>query len=242
LRVQLERIEDKVNDTLLLLVVVGAGVSVSLAFWLSGGKTLTSAFPVTLLILTVVLSFIGALRALNLVRVRSNYLLGLSGERFVAEELSKLVLGGCHVFHDFPGGSGWNIDHILVAESGVFAIETKTRRKGKTNWGKRDYIVEFDGKELHYPHTTDSYGLEQAKANAQSLSRLLSQATGQKIWVEPILVLPGWMVNRRAEGEVKVINPKEIARLVLTDHKVLSDSSIKQICSYLDQKCRDVEF
>lgn len=50
---------------------------------------------------------------------RANYALGYYGERTVGEELNQLLREGCYVFHDFPADPNWNIDHIIVAPSGV---------------------------------------------------------------------------------------------------------------------------
>ena len=70
-----------------------------------------------------------------------DYSLGLMGERAVGEELNLLMAEGCRVFHDYPGGPNWNIDHVVVAPSGVYGIETKMRRKSRAPKGKKDQEV-----------------------------------------------------------------------------------------------------
>jgi hypothetical protein len=163
----------------------------------------------------------------------------------VGEELNQLLRDGCNVFHDFPADPKWNIDHIIVAPSGVYVVETKTRRKRKAQKGKPDHVITFDGDTLTFPHDECSrYGLDQARANAKWLSGYLGSATGlEKVWVEPILTFPGWMINRRiAAASVQVLNPKEISDFVLTRPARLTAQSIKQILHQLDQKCRDVEY
>ena len=54
--------------------------------------------------------------------------LGLDCERSVGQELNQLMLDGCRVFHDVQADN-FNIDHVVIAENGVFAIETKGRSK-----------------------------------------------------------------------------------------------------------------
>lgn len=61
----------------------------------------------------------------------SDYKLGLMGERAAGEELNRLMLDGFHVYHDFKKDHGGNIDHVVVAPSGVYCVETKCRRKKK---------------------------------------------------------------------------------------------------------------
>jgi hypothetical protein len=56
---------------------------------------------------------------------------GAVGEERLAERLDKLIASGCWVFHDrqMPGSSA-NIDHLVVASSGVWAIDAK-KYKGR---------------------------------------------------------------------------------------------------------------
>jgi len=64
----------------------------------------------------------------SLARERADYRLGFDGERFVGEELSRLIAFGYEIYHDVPF-DGFNIDHVLVEPSGVYASETKTHCK-----------------------------------------------------------------------------------------------------------------
>lgn len=86
---------------------------------------------------------------------------------------------GCHVFHDVPMEPYGNLDHVIVAPSGVYAVETKTRRKRKAPPGKRDHEVLFDGKRLEYPQGTETQSLEQARQQADRLRALLGKAVGE---------------------------------------------------------------
>ena len=164
----------------------------------------------------------------------------------MGEELNKLMLDGCLVFHDVPGDGEWNVDHVVVAPSGVYAIETKTRRKGKCPKGKRDYEVIYDGRTLEYTHCRDSHGLDQVRANAKWLSRHLSNALAEEVKVMPILTLPGWLVTNRVHvgGDgPQVLNHKQIRSVIVDGREpVIDDKRLKQIGYQLELKCRDVEF
>lgn len=174
---------------------------------------------------------------------RSNYDLGLSGEKAVAEELNRLMSHGCFVFHDFPADPAWNIDHIVVAPSGLFAVETKTRRKRKSPPQTKEHQVIFDGQSLHFPNGRDFRCVFQTESNARWLSQYLSKALGASFAVTPILTLPGWWIDRKGKGAVNVLAPKEIRKLILSGGRpALSAQEIKRIVDHLDQRCRDVEF
>lgn len=194
-------------------------------FWSCGG------------ILTVLASY----WLVILLRKRFDYRLGFIGEQAVGEEVNKLMLDGCFVFHDFPG-NGWNIDHVVVAPSGVFAIETKTYRKRK-HLSKDSHKVVFDGKALILPGRQPRVAeLRQTKLNAESLAKFLRDSTGQAVAVQGILVFPGWFVERKGRGEVYVVNHREIRDCIVDTRPPKLDRERMQQCVFqIEQKCRSID-
>ena len=161
------------------------------------------------------------------------YRLGFEGERAVGQEINQALSFGCKVYHDVLF-DGYNIDHVIVAPSGIFAIETKTRRKGRD---RNSHRVKYDGQKLIFPEWEDDRAVEQAQRNAKSLAVWLSKAVGESIWVEPILTLPGWLVDRIAKGKVHVLNPKEIVGFVSRNSQSnLSIQLIQRISHQLEQR------
>jgi len=138
-----------------------------------------------------------------------NYSLGFAGERAVGEELNRLMLDGCQVFHDLPLESLGNVDHVVVAPHAVFAVETKAKRKRRpAAAGQETHKVIFNGRELIYPQGTDRDALDQVRRNAQALAERLSRLTAGPVVVRPVLVLPGWWVERTGKSDVTVVNDK----------------------------------
>lgn len=176
---------------------------------------------------------------------RRNYLLGYLGERAVAEELEPLQREGYHVFHDLPVGKvdgSFNLDHIVVGPTGLFAIETKTRRKGRAREGFEDHKVFYDGRQLIWPWAEDIHGLKQAQNEADWLTKWVKQMTGIEIAAKPILALPGWWVETRALGPVSVQNPKNLPSNIRgKGTRILDATQIDLIARQLDVRCRDVE-
>lgn len=105
-------------------------------------------------------------RAFRAGRKLRSMLLGLEGEVAVGQELNQLLAHGFRVYHDFPADD-FNIDHIVIGPTGVFAVETKPRPKPDTGNGKQDARVEFDGKRLMFPGWTETRPLEQAQNQAR---------------------------------------------------------------------------
>jgi hypothetical protein len=156
----------------------------------------------------------------------------------VGEELTRLVGEGFEVFHDLPFGN-FNIDHVLVGPAGVFAVETKTHRKPVSKSGGTGYRVEFDGSSLLWPWGTKDKEVNQAANGARKLGQWLSGVVGEKVGVDPILTLPGWMVNRKAQNAtVQVLNPKEILKFCSSQRERLDANLIRRICYQLEEKCK----
>ena len=168
---------------------------------------------------------------------------GLLGEQAVGETLAALRADGCHVFHDLVQENGersFNIDHIVVGPQGVFAIETKYRRKQPAK-GRTAHEVEVHAHTLQFPTYLDRESIPQAERHAQWLATFLKGATAEAVKVQPILALPGWFIHLRERNGVPVLNEKGIAKFVRQSPPVLSDGQIKRIVYQLDQRCRDVE-
>jgi hypothetical protein len=162
------------------------------------------------------------------------------GERVVGETLNQLLAMGVRVFHDVPF-DGFNIDHVLVGKSGVYAVETKTRRKPKLEKGRRAEVV-YDGTSLHFPNGSDEKALEQARLNARALSKWLTESTGETVLVKAILTFPGWWIERKAAGDVCVVNPDEIEKYLSgAEDEMLDEGMRRRIVFQLMEKCKMAE-
>lgn len=168
-----------------------------------------------------------------------DYRLGFTGERVVGEELNQLLSQGFRVFHDVPF-DGFNLDHVVVGPPGVYCIETKARRKPADLKGSDKAAVTFDGEKLIYPKGNwDTKALDQARRNARTLEKWLTDACGERIVAHAILTLPGWFVTRRAVSDVNVLNPQEIKNSFpdRPKHPLLPDQ-IQRLAHQLTTRCR----
>ncbi|MDD4623345.1 MAG: nuclease-related domain-containing protein [Kiritimatiellae bacterium] len=92
---------------------------------------------------------------------------GARGEEAVAALLADLS-DGYHVFHDFDL-SGCSVDHVVVGDNGVFAVETKC-------WAGKVELI--DGELLVDGARPDRSPLSQVRAAAFSLESFLSERMG----------------------------------------------------------------
>ena len=233
LRIELEKLSAKIDEW---LVLISAGpVVLALVFAVGGRPTLIG---LAVFFLTVAILALVAHRALQpLIRRRRDYLLGYHGERYVAEELNLLMADGFDVFHDVPFAK-FNYDHVLLGPTGLFVVETKTKRKPVIE-GEAKFEVDFDGEALNFPHGRDLEGPAQARLNRETVSKWISSATADRIRAEAILTVPGWWVTRTLKSDLFVLNPKEIRQLVINHcaSPLLADV-IQRARHQLEEKCR----
>ncbi len=197
------------------------------------------ASPLIFVILTIgCLTYCG-FRLSTAYRQRHKEQLGLDCERSVGQELNQLMLDGCMVFHDVQA-ENFNIDHVVVSENGIFAIETKGRSKPDRGRGQEDVRVTYDGQTLHFPTWHEREPIEQAKRQAAWLSDWLSKAVGEHVNTRPVLALPGWFVERKSK-DFLIYNGKNPQYLMkITDGTSLSPEMIKRVAHQIDQRCRNV--
>ena len=178
-------------------------------------------------------------KLIQIAKTRLKYRLGLEAEMAAGQELNQLLRSGYWVFHDLPA-ENFNIDHVVVGSNGVFALETKGRAKpGKDV--KDAWKVKYDGERLLFPGWTETKPLAQAERQAKWLQQWLSSAVGEPVGVRPVLVLPGWWVERTSPKGMPVINAKNPEKLFRSLGKTqLSDKLVQQIVHQLDQRCRNV--
>lgn len=196
--------------------------------------------PWTYVIIALAYIIFFAYRLNRAIRQRHNEQLGLDCERAVGQELNHLMMDGCRVFHDFMADN-FNIDHIVIGENGVFAIETKGRAKPNRGKGQEDVKVTYDGQSLQFPTWREQAPIEQAKRQALWLSSWLSKAVGESVSVKQALALPGWFIERKMPDLI-IFNGKNPQFLIkMRTDSPLSPEMVQRISHQIEQKCRDVE-
>lgn len=163
--------------------------------------------------------------------------LGRDGERAVGQFLERLRVQGYQVFHDIPGPD-FNLDHVLIGPAGIFTIETKTYSKPRRGNPK----ISFDGHQLTIgPYQPDRAPVVQATAQAQWLSQLLGQSTGQNYGVKPVIVFPGWFIEPLSTEQKQLLwllNPKALPAFLEKSPSILTDEKIHLTAYHLSRHIR----
>ena len=200
-------------DYVLRLVLLGVApflillIHIGQSYFFSQPETVLRFSISILLFLAAEVALFVSLRKLS--ERRRTIRLGLDAEMYVGEYLNELMLQGCRVFHDVPVPNGGNIDHIVISETGVFAVETKSvgQLRGKST--SKDAYVDAKKGTVKFPDRTYRIGLKQMKAQRDWLEKKLKDSVGEAFVVESILALPGWHVKGDLIGkQFCVVNPK----------------------------------
>lgn len=133
-----------------------------------------------------------AIKVPRALRLAANIKKGIRGEVHVGRYLDDVCRGmGYRVLHDVPG-DGFNVDHVLIGPGGVFSLETKYRSKPAEAWAR----VVFDGVRLtRADGGYDEETVKQAKRNGDFVRRLLEKRLERRVYVFPVVMLPGWWVE-----------------------------------------------
>lgn len=235
---RIEELNEKIDSDLISLMVGELMLGASCLFILQ--KTENATFLLWLSILGMSLYGIyHSYRLYQALNQRHIERLGLDGERAVGQELNQLMRHGYYVFHDFIA-ENFNIDHIVIGENGVFAVETKARSKPDRGRGAEDVKVKYDGQALRFPLWSEKEPLEQVRNQAVWLSEWLSKAVGARVVVTPVLALPGWYVERQCK-DLLIFNGKNPQYLQkINGNTMLSAEMIQRVLHQIEQRCRDV--
>ena len=237
LKERIEEINDRISDYLTFMFM---GPLAMYAIVVSQYLTSTPPSPFLLILYLGValgLSVFFSLKIFKLMRTRTHYRLGYDCELMVGQGLHTLLAEGFRVFHDFPA-DGFNIDHIAIGPTGVFAIETKGRAKSSTV-ENRNWEVRYDGRQLAFPGWTETRPITQAVDQAKWLRTWLCQTTGNETPVEPVLAVPGWYIKRTGPGGPRAYNGKS-PDFLAKGAQVLPAERIRAIAFQVEQQCRTV--
>jgi hypothetical protein len=167
---------------------------------------------------------------------------GREGERAVGQFLERLRGDGYQVFHDIVA-PGFNIDHVLIGPTGIYALETKT-------WSKpvgRDARITFEaGRVLKDGFEPDRDPVTQARAQASWLKTQLEESTGRKLEVFPVVLFPGWFVEpipKSVAGAQSfwMLEPKALPAFLEQEPARIAPEDVKLISYHLSRYIRSGE-
>jgi len=163
---------------------------------------------------------------------------GRDGEKVVGQYLELLRESGAKIFHDIPG-DGFNLDHVVISNSGIYVIETKTYSKPENGSAR----MIFDGSSISFGGVMNNdKPIIQVKAASHWLSELLKNSTGSSHPIKPVVVFPGWFIEPTSEArnsDVWVLNPKALPTFISNSKEQMTHENIHMVAFHLSRYIRN---
>lgn len=232
-----KEIDKLINDDagIYIFLVVYTLTYVILEWWRWFFDIKPNPFLITIIAIVVIPFWI--LKLVKLRKKLKNLRLGRDGEKAVGQYIETLRETSAKIFHDVPA-ENFNLDHVVIAKSGVYVIETKTYSKPSTGSPK----IIFNGNQLTLGTgvVTDK-PIIQVQAASKWLSDLLKESTGKTFPVKPVIVFPGWFIEVTSEAKnsnVWVLNPKGLPTFISNSQEKISSDEMSLANFHLSRYIR----
>jgi hypothetical protein len=151
----------------------------------------------------------------------------------VGHQLQRISLGANRVFHDVRTGAGI-IDHVLVGQTGVYAVNVVARRPRKNG------SVQLDGNDLQFSNSEQPTSIVKLNASTARLEKEVTALLGHGVRVRSVIAIPGWEIGAQSSDRHLLVNERTIAMLRgwkdHSDH--LMNEDVDALQQELTARCR----
>lgn len=182
------------------------------------------------MLMSILLTIYGGSRVYRLYPKLGRLHFGGRRQQNIAEILDRIRAKGFVALHAVSH-NGFNVDHIVVGPSGLYAIETKTRTGSGTIEYRGDQELLLNGR------INDSPAVRQARTSAQAAHLHLKERLHECYWVNPLLVFTGeWRVQQSSRDfAIDVIMEDQLEDYFDRQQSELTSAEIAHICSQLER-------
>jgi len=124
----------------------------------------------------------------------------------VGHQLQNIATGANRVFHDVETSAGI-VDHVLVGQTGIYAVNVVARRGGKKG------SAVLNGSDLTFTNSDETRAVVDVTASTARLEKEISRLLGHKIRVRSVIAVPGWDIGEQASENHLLVNERTIAML-----------------------------
>lgn len=124
----------------------------------------------------------------------------------VGHQLQQISTGANRVFHDVKTSAGI-VDHVLVGQTGVYAITVIARRGG------RNGSARLDNNAIRFSSSDGAVSVVDAAAGAIRLEKEIARMLGHKVRVRSVIAVPGWEIGEQSSDKHLLVNERTIPML-----------------------------
>jgi hypothetical protein len=173
-------------------------------------ERLYSGYPVWQLhLFLAVLALGGALAIFRLVRTfisRRQIEFLRDANIAIGHQLQRIATGFGRVYHDVETSAGI-IDHIIIGQNGVYAINVFAQRPVKNG------IVELDNNNLVFSPTGKPLSVLKAGKRTAALERDFRRLLDHRVRVRSVIAVPGWQIHEQSSEEHLLVNDRGLPML-----------------------------
>jgi len=231
-----EQIENEALKVLYWIMMSGATIGFAFTDWMKFLYPRPLTKPLSITVITVVIVSVTIYITYKASKKVKRLKLGRDGEKIVAEYLQTLQKDGAAILNDLVG-SKFNVDHLVISPKGIYVIETKTFSKPV---GENSKITMSNGELFADGRKIDRNPVNQAQALASWISELIEKSTGRKFFVKPVVLFPGWYVEKMSgDKSVWILNPKALPVFISNEPVKMKDTDVHLVTYHLSQYIRN---
>lgn len=151
-------------------------------------------------------AFLALIQLARTIRSRHRVRLLRDANIAIGHQLQSIAAGFGRVYHDVETSAGM-IDHVIVGQSGAYAVNVFARRP------VRNGTVHLDGNELEFQPRGASESIVRTAARTAALEREFRRLLDHRVRVRSVIAVPGWQVNSQSSEDHLVVNDKSLPML-----------------------------
>jgi hypothetical protein len=124
----------------------------------------------------------------------------------IGHQLQKMSSQGTRVFHDV-GTTAGIIDHVVVGQRGVYAVNVVARRSAKRAHTR------LQGNSLEYSNGKPEQSIVDISAKVARLQKEFRQLLGHQVRVRSVIAVPGWDIGEQPSDDHLLVNERTIAMI-----------------------------
>ena len=124
----------------------------------------------------------------------------------IGHQLQRIAAGFGRVYHDVETSAGV-IDHVIIGQNGVYAINVFARRPAKHG------LVELDNNLLLYNPDGKTHSIVATAKKTAALERDFRRLLDHRVRVRSVLAVPGWEVQEQSGDEHLIVNDHSLPML-----------------------------
>lgn len=147
----------------------------------------------------------------------------------IGHQLQQMPAKGTRVFHDVGTAAGV-VDHVIVGQQGLYAINVVARRSGKRA------LASLRDNSIEYSNGKTETSIIDIKAKTARLQKEFRELLGHKLQVRSVIAVPGWDIGEQSHEEQLLVNERTIA--MLSGWKDNNDYLMNEDVAALQQELR----